>query len=232
MNEMAVQGALPLSPADARALAIKMSVAYEQRVRQIKHEQGLTTEAAAVADKTCSISRLYDIEDCPADRVKWDDLMELNRTSPERALRRWEQLKEAAREDVKSGEWAAAVLEGRDASPLQRARFLALREELAAEWQPKNGIERQLIDQMTQAQTALFSWLHRLATDDYLDADKAAAMVDRFNRMFLRTLRALRDLRRYAPTVVVQNAGQVNVGAAQVNVNRPGPRRPARRCGR
>jgi hypothetical protein len=36
--------------------------------------------------------------------------------------------------------------------------------------------------------------------------------------MFLRTLRALQELRRYAPTVVVQSAGQVNVGAQQVNV--------------
>jgi hypothetical protein len=48
--------------------------------------------------------------------------------------------------------------------------------------------------------------------------EQAAAMVDRFNRIFLRTLRALRDLRRYSPTVVVQNAEQVNVGRRQVNV--------------
>ena len=49
-------------------------------------------------------------------------------------------------------------------------------------------------------------------------------MVDRFNRMLLRTLRGLRDLRRYAP-VVIQSAGQVNVGAQQVNVS--GARRGA-----
>ena len=48
--------------------------------------------------------------------------------------------------------------------------------------------------------------------------EQAAMMADRFNRLFLRTLRALRDLRRYGPTVVVQNAGQVNVGAQQLNV--------------
>ena len=42
-------------------------------------------------------------------------------------------------------------------------------------------------------------------------------MVDRFNRLFLRTLRALRDLRRYAPTVMIQDAGQVNIGQQQVN---------------
>jgi hypothetical protein len=48
--------------------------------------------------------------------------------------------------------------------------------------------------------------------------EQAGAMVDRFNRIFLRSLRALRDLRRCPPPVVVQNAGQVNVGQQQVNV--------------
>ena len=42
-------------------------------------------------------------------------------------------------------------------------------------------------------------------------------IVDRFNKLFLRTLRALRDLRRYAPTVMIQNAGQVNIGQQHVN---------------
>jgi hypothetical protein len=55
---------------------------------------------------------------------------------------------------------------------------------------------------------------------------EATAMVDRYNKMFIRTLRALRDLRRYAPSVVIQNAGQVNVGSQQVNV---APRRRRRR---
>jgi hypothetical protein len=51
--------------------------------------------------------------------------------------------------------------------------------------------------------------------------EEAASMADRFNKLFLRTLRALRDLRRYAPTsVVVQGVAQVNVanGPQQINV--------------
>ena len=48
--------------------------------------------------------------------------------------------------------------------------------------------------------------------------DQSAAMMDRFHRLFLRTLRALREHRRHAPTVVVQNATQVNVGAVQQNI--------------
>ena len=51
--------------------------------------------------------------------------------------------------------------------------------------------------------------------------EEAAAMADRFHRMFLRTLRALRDLRRYGGPVIVQQAGQVNVGGQQVNVAVP-----------
>jgi hypothetical protein len=43
-------------------------------------------------------------------------------------------------------------------------------------------------------------------------------MAERWNRMFLRTLRALRELRRYAPTITIQNAGQVNIGSQQLNV--------------
>lgn len=44
--------------------------------------------------------------------------------------------------------------------------------------------------------------------------------IDRFNRLFMRALRQLRDLRRYTPQVVVHSAGQVNVGEKQINVVR------------
>lgn len=50
--------------------------------------------------------------------------------------------------------------------------------------------------------------------------EHAVQMADRWNRIFMRTLRQLRDLRRYAP-VTINNAGQVNIaaeGGQQVNV--------------
>lgn len=49
--------------------------------------------------------------------------------------------------------------------------------------------------------------------------EHAAQMADRYNRLFLRTLRQLRDLRRYAPPVIVNNGGQVNVANQQVNLS-------------
>ena len=48
--------------------------------------------------------------------------------------------------------------------------------------------------------------------------EEAATMVDRWNRLFLRTLRQLRDLRRYTPSVVVGNVSQLNIAQQQMNV--------------
>jgi uncharacterized protein YggE len=48
--------------------------------------------------------------------------------------------------------------------------------------------------------------------------DQAHRLADGYNRQFLRVLRQLRDLRRYAPPVIVNNGGQVNVANQQVNV--------------
>jgi hypothetical protein len=43
----------------------------------------------------------------------------------------------------------------------------------------------------------------RVSTAEWMA--QSAEMADRWNRLFLRTLRALRDLRRYTPTLIVQN---------------------------
>jgi hypothetical protein len=42
--------------------------------------------------------------------------------------------------------------------------------------------------------------------------EHAAQMADRWNRIYMRTLRNLRDLRRYSP-VMINNAQQVNIAA-------------------
>ena len=40
-----------------------------------------------------------------------------------------------------------------EGTPYEKAQFLALRDELAREWNPRNGIERNLLDQMATAYT-------------------------------------------------------------------------------
>ena len=125
---------------------------------------------------------------------------------------------EAALAELQSGHRAAKAVETVNGDAWVRAQFLALRKELADDWQPRNGIERQLIHTMVQAQVGYLTWLQtvtirtslgsvtnaRLHKDEgkwapsrQSDADaleQAAAMMDRYNRIFLRTLRALCEM--------------------------------------
>jgi len=228
---------------EARMVAREMATAYRSSVEYHKKTLNVPAhEAVAKAEEPCSLDREWRILDCPAEEVSWADLEELARKRPERALLRWEEVKQAAREELQCGHRAAQAVEGYGSSVWQRAEFLAIREELAQEWQPRNGIERQLIDTMAQAQTAMLFWQKLLmlrasvepmrdgrnlnehgawappCVSDHQALEQAGAMVERFNRMFLRALRVLRDLRRHSTPVVVRKAGQVNVGRQQVNV--------------
>jgi hypothetical protein len=223
MNEVAVKPETRPEALEVKALARQLASAYWDRVNRYKHELGLSTQGAvAKAEEPCSLSRLWKIQDRPSEELTWGDLEESVGKTGGRALDRWEEIKGEALEELRSGHRAGAVVLGRHSGPFDLARFLAIRAELAVGWQPRNGVERQLIDVMAQAQAGLFFWQERLydrAAVDLPDvAEQAGAMVERFNRMFLRTLRALQDLRRYTTPVIVQNAGQVNVGGQQVNM--------------
>ena len=59
-----------------------------------------------------------------------------------------------------------------------------------------------------------------LAVEDQVKAlqTQLLPVIDRFNVMFLRNLRALRELKQSPIQVNIQQAGQVNVGQQQVNV--------------
>ena len=70
------------------------------------------------------------------------------------------------------------------------------------------------------------SWQEGYWFPPYVSEERAiehtVQMADRFNRIFMRTLRQLRDLRRYSP-VTINNPNQVNIasdGGQQVNVNK------------
>ena len=53
--------------------------------------------------------------------------------------------------------------------------------------------------------------------EDVAALEQAVAMAERWNKTGLRVLRALRDFRRYSPSVIVNNGGQVNLANQQVN---------------
>jgi hypothetical protein len=239
---MTTMATTPAAPSEAGVLAGELAASFAQMVQGYEKYFKLPHTDARQRASEVEPDGGQRILHGPPDQVNWFDLHRIARTDPDRAVARWEEIKRAALAELQTGHRAARAVETVNDGAWQRAQFLALRDDLAAEWRPRNGIERQLLDAMAQAQAGYLQWLQTLTVRTALtniggdrmqreegkwqaprqtDAeaiDQAAAMMDRFNRIFLRTLRALRDLRRYAGPLIVQNAGQVNVGGQQVNM--------------
>jgi hypothetical protein len=177
----------------------------------------------------------------PSDEVSWWSLTPLIEADPEVGWAVWERVKAEARDELESGHRAATALCWDD-SPWQRARFLAVRQAFVDEWQPRGGIELTLIDQMAQAHSLYLFWVEKAHLKASLDGtrvrkqlgdagkwqartlgvaetlDQTAQMAERWQKLFVRALRALRDLRRHTPPVVLAGPGsQVNVGHQQIN---------------
>ncbi len=239
------------SDTEGEILAREMAAAFGRLVKYYRDHYGLSPEEARqrceVVDESAYLDSLLTR---PPDQVSWITLENLGQRNPELARQCWEDVKAAALEELQTGHHAAKIIEAGGADCWDRAKFLAVRCDLAAEWQPRNGIEGRLVDVMAQAQTAYSHWLGTLMARTMLETmtsrelqeekgrwnpprvtdaealEQAAAMVDRFNRIFLRTLRALRDLRRDSQHVIVQSAAQVNIAEKQINfsnsVDRPG----------
>ncbi len=238
-DQLTVTGAGDL--AERESLARELADAYRRRVEFYRREYAehwadvLTQREAVVTDEFARRA-LTD----PPDQVSFSALEELAKHDPAAAQQAWERVKADARDELTSGHRAAITLEFLP-NAWERAQFLAIRAAFIEQWQPANAGEALLVDTLAQTHHQYLAWVKQLTTYSEGEAarqqyqigkgdpyelprmsrgeaiDHASAMVDRYNRLFLRTLRALRDLRRYAPTVMIQNAGQVNIGQ-QVNV--------------
>jgi hypothetical protein len=74
-----------------------------------------------------------------------------------------------------------------------------------------------------QAEGFLDGYWYRPFVSEQTAIEHAAQMADRWNRIYMRTLRNLRDLRRYSVPVTINNPQQVNIatdGGQQMNVNK------------
>jgi hypothetical protein len=231
----------PSLAADPASLAREMGQAYQQMVAYYSKEMSASeADARARAPVGTDLERLLET---PPDQVSWWALGRVAGHDPEQARAIWERTLTDAQNEFASGNRGAKSVEARG-TPWERAQYLAVLDTFIAELQPRGGVECALIDTLAQAYTTQLRWLARLTLLSNAEAqrqdlemkqndgwrpptieasaaiDQAAAMVDRFNRLFARTLRALRDLRRYTPQVVVQNVGQLNLAQSQVNVAR------------
>jgi hypothetical protein len=259
---------------EAVPLAREMVNGLRELVASFEAEEGLGTPEALAMIRDLQ-HREQDIRQCAPWALRWTDLEGLLERDPAKFHERWEEIKQAAREELRSGHRAAELVEVSGSTPWDRARFLAVRQELIDGWQPRNAAEQHLVDQLTQIQTAYEFWLGKLMPGATREArhearareareqawrgqglesappaavcdhsnqvgptgfeivEQAAAMVDRFQRMYLRTARVLHNLRKGPQPVFVQNAGQVNVGHKQVNLAHQaiGPKKgPGIRC--
>ncbi|MGH7174332.1 MAG: hypothetical protein ACRELG_29040 [Gemmataceae bacterium] len=225
--------------AEAIPLAGEMTRALGKVVADLEQHWNLTRDQALDRIHEDDPRTIERIRTAPPSQLTFVDLYTLGRHSPELAAQRWAEVMQTARNELKSGHRAASIVAPPAASSCwPKARLLAMRAELLDGWQPRNSVERLLVDTLMQVQCQWEHWLEVLTGRTTLQAfheseeearwrpprvadgeaiEQAAAMVDRFHRIMLRTIRQLQNLRRNPPVVMVQNAGQVNVGQQQVN---------------
>ena len=235
-----------MEPAEISELARQLAREREKMVRSYRklHEVGIEEAERQVQEMMNEpVEELSEIlrERDPA-IISWGQLDRVAVQEPERAMEIWDGIKQAAADELETGNRAAKALRNFDMTPWDRARFLVIRKAMINEWQPRGGLEMSLIDILAQLQTCHFQWLEEfmiVSTTEIQkqkrdledrwerrptkpevvnEEEKAAAMMDRFNRMYMRTLRGLRDLRRYAGQITIESASQVNIGEKQINV--------------
>ena len=111
---------------------------------------------------------------------------------------------------------------------LRWQRLVVQRMETEA-WQGERD-KRQMLNSMTPAQRERYQkaegWVPARMTDAE-SLEQAVMMADRYQRAFLRLMKAFRDNRRLFRALVVAG-GQVNIGERQINVKQAQPQRTAR----
>jgi len=227
--------------AEARSIGRELARVYDHVVRSYQRlYQVSLSEADEKVQKLLRNVGKQELLDQDPEQISWMDLNSLASTGE--SLQVWEHIKETAREELSIGLTAAKVVEGYFSKPWERALFLAIRQGLIDEWQPREGLEMTLVDTLAISYFMYLFWMNqhveRATTraeirkndlkkhgkwrtprlDEAEATEQATVMADRFNRMFMRTLRALRDLRRYSPAINIKNAGQVNIADKQVNL--------------
>jgi hypothetical protein len=233
-----------VSPAEIGSLARSMVDARRRQLRIMEDYLHYSKpDAQAKLEEQNAAESVESLMEKAEDQVHWYDLDTLAEKDPGRAVELWASVKGRAREEWESGHRAAEVAHGWGGGEAwERARFLAIYEGMVEEVQPQGGIERALVEMLSQTHwhyllesetlsmyetTELERMEYEVETtgarqrkavwQENLE-EKRAQRVEQLNRLFVRTLRALRDWRRYGSSVTIQRAGQVNIAEKQVNV--------------
>jgi hypothetical protein len=173
--------------------------------------------------------------------IGWHTLQTIIEHHPEELVPIMMAIKKVAKGNLAIS-WHAAQAVGALDRPYSRAHFSILLQAFEEDWQPRGAIEQTMLEMMVQYWIMHNHWLEVATNAESLTqftsteredkehwqgprlkpaelVERATSYADRYNRMFLRTLRQMRDLRRY--NVTINNiGGQVNVatdGGKQVN---------------
>lgn len=231
--------------AETRQVVAEAAQAFIGSIEFYKSEfgGGKSHDEAVKETLQCHERRRGYVEGLQPQEVTWGNFAAVGEVNIDDALKLWARVRKAAADELECGGRGAKVA-GYDPSPYSLAQYLAIRDSFADQWQPQGGIESAMVDMLTISFSLQMYWsgiahdramrVHDAQRDQLrryessawkspyqseADAvDQAHRLADGYNRQFLRVLRQLRDLRRYAP-VVIQNAQQVNVGNQQVNVS-------------
>lgn len=216
-----------LIQAEAADLARMSAAAYDRLMAYYRKEHKVTpTEADTMAMER------WTLDGVPSHEVRWLALNTLLDADPATAAIVWRRIADDAASYVSEGYAVADALNYE--TPWQRAQFLVIRRALIDEWQP-TAVEGLLLDIVAHSYVSYLYWAGKVqergATyphkgdgpplQSVADAiDQAAQMMDRFNRLQMRTIRSLRDLRRSGVVVVAQPGSQVNIGQQQAIMNK------------
>jgi hypothetical protein len=232
--------------AEGRQIVAQAAQSFINTVEFYKAEEGGSKPHSEAVKDALKISekRREWVEGLQPEKISFGHLAAIAEISMEDALKLWARVREAATDELESGRRGATVT-GADCDPYAQAQYLSIRDAFADQWQPRGGIESAMIDMLAVSFSLQMYWatvahqraIHthdeqRKSLSRFEDAgwkspyqstadaiEQAHRLADGYNRQFLRVLRQLRDLRRYAPPVIVNNGGQVNVAGQQLNVS-------------
>lgn len=160
----------------------------------------------------------------------------------------WEGYVRKAEESFRSADFLRKMLAKHTLKKAEDvAHVVALRRRLQREFKAETAVELMLIDLLVANYQQQCDWHEILGQRTYilhkreatyggrprpggvesidLDglADRVLPILDRLNRQFLRTVKAMRDLKSSSLIVNINQAGQVNVGNEQINLSKSEP---------
>ncbi|HSI74146.1 MAG TPA: hypothetical protein VK934_13295 [Fimbriimonas sp.] len=193
----------------------------------------------------CIKKRLEEIDRAEVQNLSWSDLDTLAEHQPGMESTRFERLRCEVEEALASGMDAARLVSGyQQMGPADMLKFLQIHRGVTEEWRPAGPTEQGIVDMLVQTRWMYERWMKthaeqltgeclslspsdeekkkygrwfppRVRDMEALDHSMNTAL--RFQNQYIKLVRALRDLRRYAPTMTI-HAGQVNVANQQVNL--------------